>query len=67
MQGWKFIFTVFFLSSWNTPENLKAPIYYDFEIVPFYNEPDHKGPSYNGVTFSIAQESQKIWRKQWKY
>ena len=31
---------------------------YDFEIVPFYNEPIINSSSYNGVTFSIAQNSE---------
>lgn len=57
MQGWKFIFTVFSYHP-GTPVEFESSTGYDFEIVPFYNEPIINSSSYNGVTFSIAQNSE---------
>ena len=58
-------FTVFSYHP-GTPVEFESSTGYDFEIVPFYNEPIINSSSYNGVTFSIAQNSE-IRRKQWKY
>ena len=52
------LFSLFFAYHPGTPVEFESSIGYDFEIVPFYNEPIINSSSYNGVTFSIAQNSE---------
>ena len=52
------LFSLFFSYHPGTPVEFESSIGYDFEIVPFYNEPIINSSSYNGVTFSIAQNSE---------
>lgn len=51
------LFSLFFAYHPGTPVEFESSTGYDFEIVPFYNEPIINSSSYNGVTFSIAQNS----------
>ncbi len=52
------LFSLFFSYHPGTPVEFESSTGYDFEIVPFYNEPIINSSSYNGVTFSIAQNSE---------
>ena len=52
------LFSLFFAYHPGTPVEFESSTGYDFEIVPFYNEPIINSSSYNGVTFSIAQNSE---------
>ena len=52
------LFSLFFAYNPGTPVEFESSTGYDFEIVPFYNEPIINSSSYNGVTFSIAQNSE---------
>lgn len=52
------LFSLFFVYHPGTPVEFESSTGYDFEIVPFYNEPIINSSSYNGVTFSIAQNSE---------
>lgn len=52
------LFSLFFAYHPGTPVEFESSTGYDFEIVPFYNEPIINSASYNGVTFSIAQNSE---------
>ncbi len=52
------LFSLFFAYHPGTPVEFESSTGSDFEIVPFYNEPIINSSSYNGVTFSIAQNSE---------
>ena len=52
------LFSLFFAYHPGTPVEFESSTGYEFEIVPFYNEPIINSSSYNGVTFSIAQNSE---------
>lgn len=52
------LFSLFFAYHPGTPVEFESSTGYDFEVVPFYNEPIINSSSYNGVTFSIAQNSE---------
>lgn len=52
------LFSLFFAYHPGTPVEFESSTGYDFEIVPFYNEPIINSSSYNGLTFSIAQNSE---------
>lgn len=52
------LFSLFFAYHPGTPVEFESSTGYDFEIVPFYNEPIINSSSYNGVTFSMAQNSE---------
>lgn len=52
------LFSLFFAYHPGTPVEFESSTGYDFEIVPFYNEPIINSSSYNSVTFSIAQNSE---------
>lgn len=52
------LFSLFFSYHPGTPVEFESSTGYDFEIVPFYNEPIINSSSYNSVTFSIAQNSE---------
>ena len=52
------LFSLFFSYHPGTPVEFESSTGYEFEIVPFYNEPIINSSSYNGVTFSIAQNSE---------
>lgn len=52
------LFSLFFAYHPGTPVEFESSTGYDFEIVSFYNEPIINSSSYNGVTFSIAQNSE---------
>lgn len=52
------LFSLFFAYHPGTPVEFESSTGYDFEIVPFYNEPIINSSSYNGVIFSIAQNSE---------
>ena len=52
------LFSLFFAYHPGTPVEFESSTGYDFEIVPFYNEPIINSSSYNVVTFSIAQNSE---------
>ena len=52
------LFSLFFAYHPGTPVEFESSTGYDFEIVPFFNEPIINSSSYNGVTFSIAQNSE---------
>ena len=52
------LFSLFFSYHPGTPVEFESSTGYDFEIVPFYNESIINSSSYNGVTFSIAQNSE---------
>ena len=52
------LFSLFFAYHPGTTVEFESSTGYDFEIVPFYNEPIINSSSYNGVTFSIAQNSE---------
>lgn len=52
------LFSLFFAYHPGTPVEFESSTGYEFEIVPFYNEPIINSSSYNGVIFSIAQNSE---------
>lgn len=52
------LFSLFFAYHPGTPVEFESSTDYEFEIVPFYNEPIINSSSYNGVTFCIAQNSE---------
>lgn len=52
------LFSLFFAYHPGTPVEFKSSTGYEFEIVPFFNEPIINSSSYNGVIFSIAQNSE---------
>ena len=52
------LFSLFFAYHPGTPVEFESSTGYDLEIVQFYNEPIINRSSYNGVTFSIAQNSE---------
>ena len=52
------LFSLFFSYHPGTPVEFESSTGYEFEIVPFYNEPIINSSSYNGVTFAIAQNSE---------
>lgn len=52
------LFSLFFAYHPGTPVEFKSSTGYDFEIVPFRDYPIKNSSSYNGVIFSIAQNSE---------
>lgn len=52
------LFSLFFAYHPGTPVEFSSSTGYDFEIVPFYDEPIINSSSYNGVTFAMAQNSE---------
>ena len=52
------LFSLFFSYHPGTPVEFQSSTGYDFEIVPFYDEPMINSSSYSGIIFSIAQNSE---------
>ncbi len=52
------LFSLFFSYHPGTPVEFQSSTGYDFEIVPFYDEPIINSSSYGGVIYSLAQNSE---------
>lgn len=52
------LFSLFFSYHPGTPVEFQSSTGYDFEIVPFYDEPMINSSSYSGIIFSVAQNSE---------
>lgn len=52
------LFSIFFSYHPGTPVEFESSTGYEFEIVPFYDEPIVNSSSYGGVIFSLAQNSE---------
>ena len=61
------LFSLFFSYHPGTPVEFQSSTGYDFEIVPFYDEPMINSSSYSGIIFSVAQNSEKPGKKQCRF
>ena len=52
------LFSLFFAYHPGTPVEFQSSTGYEFEIVPFYDQPIINSSSYSGIIYSIAQNSE---------
>ena len=52
------LFSLFFAYHPGTPVEFQSSTGYEFEIVPFYDQPIINSSSYGGIIFSVAQNSE---------